>query len=443
MNGQDEFQDAGGAWHPVEHSHETIHVRGGHDVSVDAQRTARGVVISELVPGERRVVVLKWSIYDPKASGFPLLQLNTAANWTDFRNALSQWWGPTQNVVYADDQGHIGYQAVGLFPIRPGGLVGVPITDNQHEWQGWLPFDQLPSAFDPPDGILATANARITPDNDPTPLTLEWAEPYRNERIWKWLAPKSQLTQQDMLKLQADVYSEVDQEIAQRLAYGIDHASHADARLKQAADLLRTWDGVMGIDSAPAAIVAAAKSAYAPMLLRPKLGDDWLLYRWAESTYAGEQIMMKEPAAWLPRQYPSWDDFLADVVRQGLEQAHAPADLAKWRYGYAHPVDVEHPLFGMLPWFKDWTGIGVQPQSGDGTTVKQVARTFGPSQRFTIDWSNVDAATENIVMGESGDPMSVYYKDHWPYWYSGTTFALPFSEEAVTAATAHTLRLEP
>ena len=443
MNGQDEFQDAGGAWHPVEHSHETIHVRGGHDVSVDAQRTARGVVISELVPGERRVVVLKWSIYDPKASGFPLLQMNTAANWTDFRNALSQWWGPTQNVVYADDQGHIGYQAVGLFPIRPGGLAGVPITDNQHEWQGWIPFDQLPSAFDPPDGILATANARITPDNDPTTLTLEWAEPYRNERIWKWLAPKSQLTQQDMLKLQADVYSEVDQEIAQRLAYGIDHASHADARLKQAADLMRTWDGVMGIDSAPAAIVAAAKSAYAPMLLRPKLGDDWLLYRWAESTYAGEQIMMKEPAAWLPRQYPSWDDFLADVVRQGLDQAHAPADLAKWRYGYAHPVDVEHPLFGMLPWFKDWTGTGVQPQSGDGTTVKQVGRTFGPSQRFTIDWSNVDAATENIVMGESGDPMSVYYKDHWPYWYSGTTFALPFSEEAVTAATAHTLRLEP
>ena len=88
---------------------------------------------------------------------------------------------------------------------------------------------------------------------DPTPgpeLTLEWGDPYRNERIWKWLQPKDHLTQQQMLTLQTDVYSELDQEIAQRLAYGIDHASHADARLRQAADLLRSWDGAVTIDSA-------------------------------------------------------------------------------------------------------------------------------------------------------------------------------------------------
>jgi penicillin amidase len=367
--------------------------------------------------------------------------MDTAENWTDFRNALSQWWAPTQNVVYADDQGHIGYQAIGLIPERPGGLAGVPITDTQHEWQGWIPFDQLPSAFDPPDGILATANARVTPDGYPTPLTLEWAEPYRNERIWKWLQPKDKLTQADMLTLQTDVYSEVDQEIAQRLAYAIDHATHTDAQLRQAADLLRTWDGVVGVDSAAAAIVASVH--FLPAILQPKLGDDYRLYRWAESMYAAEQIIMKEPPAWLPPHYATWDDFLADLVHQGLAQAHAPADLARWRYGDVHPVDVEHPLFGLLPWFKDWTGTGAQPQSGDTTTVKQVSRTFGPSQRFTIDWVNVDAATENILMGESGNPLSPYYRDQWPYWYGGKTFSLPFTDQAVSAATAHTLRLEP
>jgi penicillin amidase len=275
------------------------------------------------------------------------------------------------------------------------------------------------------------------------PLTLEWAEPYRNERIWKWLEPKEKLTPLDMLTLQNDVYSEVDQEIAQRLAYGIDHATSTDAQLHQAADLLRTWDGVVGIDSAPAAIVDAAKAHFWPMLLQPKMGDDWKLYRWAESNYAAEQILMHEPAAWLPSHYRSWDDFLAEMVRHGLADGHAPSDLKQWRYGYAHPVDLEHPLFGLLPWFKDWTGTGAQPQSGDTTTVKQVGRTFGPSQRFTIDWSDMDAATENIVMGESGDPLSPYYRDQWAYWYGGTTFALPFSDQAVTAATAHTLRLEP
>jgi penicillin amidase len=443
VNAQDQYRGVDGAWHPIENTQETIRVRGGRDVTVDVERTSHGVVISSIIPGERRTIALKWSMYDPKVTGYPLYDLDTATNWTVFRNALREWWAPTQNVVYADDKGHIGYQAIGEIPLRPNGLAGVPINDEQHEWQGFIPFDQLPSAYDPPDGILATANARITPDGYPTPFTLEWADPYRNERIWKWLEPKNKLTQQDMLTLQTDVYSELDQEIAQRLAYAIDHASYAEPRLRQAADLLRSWDGVVAIDSAPAAIVNAAKQVFFPMLLRPKLGDDWKLYRWAESLFAGEQILTNQPAAWLPPHYPSWDDFLADVVRQGLDQDHAPHDLRTWRYGYAHPVDVEHPLFGLLPWFKDWTGTGAQPQSGDTTTVKQVGGTFGPSQRFTIDWSDADGATENILMGESGNPLSPYYRDQWPYWYHGTTFALPFSDQAVAAATTHTLRMEP
>jgi penicillin G amidase len=489
-NGQDQYQGPDGVWRPIEHEQETIHVRGGKDVTLDVERTAHGVVITPLIPGEKRTLSLKWDVYDPKAGGYPLFPIDTAGNWTEFRAALRQWWAPTQNVVYADDQGHIGYQAVGDIPFRPGGLVGVPITDEQHEWQGFIAFDQLPSAFDPPDGILATANARVTPNPNPpatppvagspipnpgsstpspspapeaqTPapgaaspapgarspesapeLTLEWGDPYRNERIWKWLEPKDHLTQQQMLTLQTDIYSEFDQEYAQRLAYGIDHASSVDARLRQAADLMRSWDGAVTIDSAPAAIVASAKAVFYRMLLEPKLGDDWQLYHWSEDLFAAEQILINEPAVWLPPQYKTWDDFLADLVRQGLAQAHAPSDLRQWHYGYARPVDVEHPLYGLLPWFKNWTGTGVQPQSGDGSTVKQVGRAFGPSQRFTIDWSNIDGATEDITMGESGDPLSAYYRDQWPYWYNGRTFVLPFSDQAVAAATAHTLRLEP
>ena len=442
-NAQGEYLGTDGAWHPLQHDVETIRVRGRHDATVDAEGTDHGVVITPLIPGETRTLALNWSIYSPQAHGFPLLAMDTASNWTEFRQAMSQWWAPTQNSVYADDQGNIGYQAVGLIPRRPNGLEGVPIAGSAHEWQGFIPFDDLPTAYNPADGLLATANSRVTPKNDAYPLTLEWGDPYRNERIWKWLAPKTGLISKDMLTLQTDVYSEVDQELAQRLAYGIDHADHVDKQLRQAANLLRTWNGDVSIDSAPAAIVAAAKQAFFPMLLRPKLGNEWRQYRWGESLYAGEQIMMNENPAWLPPQYRSWDDFLADIVRQGLVANGAPPDLSKWRYGYAHPVDVEHPIFGLLPWFKDWTGTGVQPQSGDTTTVKQVGRTFGPSQRFTIDWGNVDTATENIVMGESGDPLSPYYRDQWTYWYHGRTFALPFSDQAVAAATVHTLYLQP
>ena len=333
VNAQDEYKAADG-WHPVEHGRETIHVRFGKDVVVETARTAHGPVISQLIPGEKRVLALRWSAYDPKSGGIPLLDLDAAANWQDFRAAMSKWWGPSQNVVYADDQGHIGYQAVGFIPYRPQGISGVPIADENHEWQGFVPFEQLPSTLDPANGVIATANARITPDGYPFQLTLGWADPYRNERIWKWLAGKDKLTPPDMLKLQTDVYSEVDQELAQRLAYAIDHAKKPGARLQQAADLMRSWDGVVSVDSAPAAIVEAAKAAFWPMLLTPKIGDDWKLYRWPESGFAREEIVMHPPPGWLPAKYASWDDFLADVVRQGLDEGHAPTDLAKWRYGH-------------------------------------------------------------------------------------------------------------
>jgi penicillin amidase len=441
-NSQGQYLGSDG-WRAFEHSNETIHVRGGNDITVDVERTDHGPVLNALLPGEKRILSLRWSAYDAKANGIPLFDLDNAANWNDFREALRPWWGPTLNVIYADDQGHIGYQGVGFIPNRPTGIKGTPIADNQHEWQGFVPFDQMPSTFDPANGILATANSRVTPDGYPFQLTLEWASPYRNERIWKWLSSKEKLTAAEMITLQTDVYSELDQEYAQRFAYAIDHAGKTDPRLRQAADLLRSWDGTVTIDSAPAAIVAAAKNVFWPMILKPRLGEDWQAYQWAESAFAQEEIIMHAPAQWLPKGYPNWDDFLAACVKQGLEEDHAPADLRKWRYGYEHPIDIEHPLYSLLPYFKKWTGTGVQPQSGDGSTVKQVARTFGPSQRFTMDWSNPDGATENIVTGQSGNPLSPYYRDQWSYWYNGKTFALPFTDASVSASTSHTLSLLP
>jgi penicillin G amidase len=441
-NNQGEYWD-GGAWRPMEREHQVIQVRFGKNEEFDVLRTNHGPVISPLVPHESRAIALRWTIYDPQfATGVPIYALNTASNWQEFEAAMSQWWSPTLNVVYADDQGHIGYQAIGRIPLRPGGLMGVPITDTAHEWQGVIPFATLPSSLDPPGGILATANARITPDGYPTPLSLEWASPYRNERIWKWLAAHEKMTRADMLALQTDTDSELNHELAQRFAYAIDHAHHPSTRLRSAADILRTWDGVMHTTEAAPAIVTAARDALWPLLLEPRLGSDWHLYEWPASAYAEEQFITNAPAAWLPKKYASWDDLLAAAVARGLEIRHAPSSLKNWRYGDEHTIALSHPLYGMLPFF-GWTGIPPQPQSGDTTTVKQVSHNFGPSQRFTMDWNDIDGSTENIVMGQSGDPVSSYYRDQWPAWYHGTTFALPFTPEAVNAATEHTLRLAP
>ncbi len=499
LNAQGEYKavaaDGSGKthWQPLLHEHERIHVRGGSDVELDVERTAHGPLLNQIFTqagapagaglgaGERRPLALHWSIYDDKAQGLPLFGLDTASDWESFRAALATWWGPTLNVAYADDAGHIGYQAVGLIPVRAGGLQGMPITPGLREpapapattapvadaarqpgsvpalpavpaapvstapvgeWTGYIPFESLPSVLDPEGGIVATANARITPDGYPYQITLEWASPYRNERIWHWLSGKKGLHTSDMITLQTDIYSEVDQEIAQRFAYAVDHAAHPSSRAREAADLLRSWDGVLAVDSPAAAIVTSTEQLFWPTVLGAKIGDGWRLYDWSESTYAREQLIAHEPAAWLPGTYRNWNDFLAALVDSAVSKsAGAPGNLRSWRYGAAHTIAIEHPLWKALPGFH--SGVGPLPQSGDASTVKQVSGSLGPSQRFTADLSDLDRSTENIVMGQSEDPASQYFRDQWPYWYGDTTFSLPFKEAAVVRAAQHTLHLVP
>jgi penicillin amidase len=305
----------------------------------------------------------------------------------------------------------------------------------------------MPAAFDPPSGFLATANSRVTTDKTPYPLTAEWMDAYRTQRIYKLLQGRDGLTPRDMLGVQTDIYSEVDQELAHRFAYAIDHAAKVDERLHKAADILRSWDGRLSMDSVAASLVTQARAALRPLILEPKLGNLEHEYRWATSNFAEEEIIMHGNSDWLPPGYKDWDALLAEAVRRGMDQspehAAAPRDITRWAYGNWHFVDIEHPLGAILPLIGRIAGTGPQPLSGDTTTVKQVGRTFGPSQRFTMDWNNIDGSTENIVLGESGNPYSPYFRDQWNDYYNGTTFALPFSPEAVASQTRHTLRLMP
>jgi penicillin G amidase len=442
-----------GSWKPLAVDPEVIHVRGSKDVELDVQSTEDGPLLNPLFTKETRPISLKWTIYDPALNVLPLYQINVASSAAEFTAALSTWCWPTLNLVYSDDQGHIAYHAVGRVPLRPGysDVFGKPIDrssgdglqNNRVEWQGYIPFDQMPSALDPPSGFLATANSRVTTDKSPYPLTLEWASPYRVERIYKMLQGRDQLKPADMIAVQADVYSEVDQELGHRFAYAIDHTPGSDDRLKKAADLMRTWDGRLTADSAAASVVTQTRNALWSLILEPKLGKDAADYQWSESSFAEEEIVMHANPAWLPPAYKNWDALLAEAVRKGMKDGKAPADVAQWTYGSWHILDIEHPLAQFLPIVGRVAGTGPQPFSGDTTTVKQADGLHGPSQRFTIDWSNIDGATENITLGESSDPFSPYFRDQWNDWYGGTTFALPFTSAAVAAQTRHTLRLLP
>jgi penicillin G amidase len=493
-----QYQTADGSWHPMTYHREVIHVRKGANVVLDVPVVRHGDVeipiISGLFPGEARSLSLRWTIYDPASITAPFFSVDSASDWTSILNAFQNFGGPAQNLMYADDQGHIGYHAVGHIPVRgsaaaPSLLSPVP-TDAVapdaalHEWAGYIPFDQLPQAFDPADGVLATANSRVTLDGYRYPITLNWQAPYRAERIYKalennpgkLLEPRRQMTPADMLALQTDVFSELDQIIAQRLVYSIDHTTGPlknDKTLHQAADLLRNWNGQVDANSAPAAIVNAARGVFWSMLLIPKLapqlaaplakgGDDitknvpaavvrdstlWQEYAWGERGSVEEQLVTGTPARWLPAPYANWEDFLAAVVDRGLRDAHAPTDLSKWQEGRAFPLDLVHPIFSRSKLIEGLigtpTGTERQPQSGDGTTVKSVGAAFGPSERFTADLSDPDRTTLNIVLGESGNVSSPWYMDQFSDWLRGTTYPLPFTPAAAHAATTHTVILTP
>ena len=162
--------------------------------------TRHGPMITALVPGETRQLALRWTLYD--GLHIPFFDVDAAQNWHEFRQAFSQFDAPGQNVVYADVDGNIGYQATGKVPIRAAGDGSLPVSgaDNAHEWTSFIPFDKLPSIYNPPSGIIATANGRISPDNYPNSITMEWEAPWRTARIYHVLESGRKFSAADMLE---------------------------------------------------------------------------------------------------------------------------------------------------------------------------------------------------------------------------------------------------
>jgi penicillin amidase len=442
FNTAGEYQTPTG-WQKPEIDHQIIHVKGKPEVAFDVTVTRHGPIITRMLPGETRQIALGWLVYDPQAISVPLFDLDAAQNWEQFRKALSIFATPSQNVVYADIDGNIGYQPMGYVPIRASGDGTMPVNgaDGKHDWTGYLPFDKLPSLYNPPSGIIATANSKITPAGYPYQLATQWFPPYRVERIYKVLKSGKKFSPADMLALQTDITSDYDRFFADKFVYAIDHSNKSTDRTRKAADIMRGWDGRMLIDSVAPTIEVRTRRALWEMLLEPKLGNDADSYEWSEAAVVLESIVRNQPARWLPPGYANFDDVMTAAVEKALKDA--PADLATWKYGEVYPIVIDHPVFSAIPGMRAISGPGRHPQSGGGYTVKQVGRSFGPSERMTVDFSNLDASTFNIVIGESGQIFSPHYMDHWDAWYNNKTFSLAFSDAAVQSAKAHELTLQP
>jgi len=451
LNENGQYQTPRG-WRNLDRRREVIHVKGDRDEQLDVLSTRHGPIITDLIPGEKRAVALRWTLYDGLHN--PFFDLDSAQNWDQFAKALSQLDSPGQNVVYADVDGHIGYHATGHIPIRAKGDGSLPVngSDDAHEWTGYVPFEKLPTVIDPSWGILATANGRISPDGYGYSLSAEWDAPWRTERIYRVLESGKKFAPADMLALQTDVYSAFDRFCAERFVYALDHARTVSPRAREALDLMRDWNGIMASDSAAATVEIRARHELARILLEDKFANknDQSLpnltakdYRWALGSVWLENVLLKQPKRWLPGKYADFDAVLVAAVEDAVSPPDAPSKLADWKLGAAYPITIQNPVLGKFPLLSRWTGPGRVPQSGDGFTVKQAAGNLGPSERITVDFSNLDQSTLNTVTGQGGNFLSPYYMDQWKAWYTGFTFTLPYSPGAVDKSKRHVLLLEP
>ena len=211
----------------------------------------------------------------------------------------------------------------------------------------------------------------------------------------------------------------------------------------------------MTADSAAATIEVRTRRELTRLLLQPQLEASgktitvngtaltWESYRWGMASIWLENILAQQQKRWLPAKYASFDEVLVAAVEAAVAEPDAPVDLGNWTWGKASPLEIRHLVLGKIPLIGRWTGPGLHEQSGGSFTVKQVGRSFGPSERFTADLSDFDQSTLNTVTGQGGNFLSPYYMDQWDAWFEGYTLALPFSKEAVRSARVHELVLMP
>jgi penicillin G amidase len=434
-----------GRWQKAEVRDEVIHVRGQKDVRLKVLVTRHGPVISN---EGGRALALEWTALQPHALRVAaFLKLDEAQNWRQFTDALREFSGPEQNMVYADVDGNIGYYAPAWVPIRKkgDGSVPVPGDTDDYDWQGYIPFEDLPHAFNPPGGIIATANSRVVPDRYPYFITHDWVAPWRTARIFQLLEAGGKLTVADMLRIDMDVYSMEDMWLAKWLIKAGKARPPQDPAIQHALEIIGQWDGEARENSAATLILETARPILLQRLLRPKLGDAFSEYHWSLDLTFVDNVLRNNWARWLP---PGDRDF-NDTVMKSLEEAvgripqiTVSPDPKDWKWGRTIPLLFRHPL-DPLPFGRWLFDVGPFPQWGMATTVKATTPSSGPSMRMVVDFADLDRSVNNITLGESGEVTSRYYRDQFDAWYHGRSFPMLFSDQAVQQGTVHKLELIP
>ncbi len=436
-------------WQDAVVRREEIKVRKGfvgseHDiVTHEVTVTRHGPIIFE---GDGKRYALRWTAFDPKRNSTDSsYTLNRARNWKEFNEALESFTAPTQNIVYADVDGHIGYHAAGVVPIRKSGDGSVPYdgSTNAGEWTSYIPISKLPTLFDPPSGIIVTANQRIVGTDYPYFLTHSWAQPYRARRILDLLNDKPKHSIEDFRRILGDVYSIGGVTFAREVVKVLrPKLTPADEKSRARLDAFEKWDGRVNAESTVAPIVSQMRVAFRSRILNAALGPDLAKnYQWANFDTTLDRVLKDQPAAWLPKEFPSYADLLRACYEEAIVNLTKSlgADETKWTWGDLAKARFNHPL-AAAPLIGAQFAIPPFPQNGSGGTVNVGASV---SMRLIADTSDWDKTQQGIALGESGLPKSPHWTDQLADWRAVTPREFPFSHAAVEKATKQTLVLEP
>jgi penicillin amidase len=415
-----------GAWKKVETARQTLQVKGGPSQQIELRYTIHGPVIYD-DPSRNRAYALRWVGSEPGTAGYLAgLAVAQAKNWDEFLAAMERYKVPSENIVYADTAGNIGWQAAGMAPVRKNwsGVLPVPGDSGAYEWSGFRPTADLPRAYNPATHFIATANHNILPPGYAVPLGYEWALPFRFHRIEEMIAANKKFTVEDFERMQQDVTSLPARRFQAVLRKWTPDAGSREAK---AVDLLLRWDAILSTDSAASLVYEYWTAQLPRAVFGPEIGPDVEL-----------ETLLKTLEEKLDSKA------LGASLRAALDQAEHQfgPDMESWQWGKVHRIQFRHPL-GVRAFDR-----GPVSRPGDGNTVNATSgaafqQTNGASYRQILDLSDWDRSQMTNVPGESGDPRNSHYSDLIDAWASGRYHPMPFTRKAVEAAAAEHLWLEP
>lgn len=460
-----------GKWVDMELVEETINVAGGDPVALTVRYTRHGPIISDTYGGledfsteagialpANYAISLRWTALDTATVFEPFWRINLARNWQEFRTALSTYSAPGQNFVFADVNGNIGYQTPGFIPIRMqgDGTLPVPGWSGEYEWEGYIPFEQLPSSYNPESGYIVTANNAVVGSDYPYLLTTDWDYGYRAERIVELIeAAPGPISIEYIAQIQGDNKILTSEYLLPVLF----KTAPQEERLKNAMALLSEWDGQMHMDSAAAALYAA----FWRNLVTITFSDDLAELPGMDGSSRGFEVfrlLVGEPeSAW-------WDDkqtletenmnaifsraFVAAVDELEQLQGKNPQ---RWNWGDMHGANFENQTLGQ-------SGIGVIDAffnrgpfrtSGSSSVVNATGFSLSggyelvsvPSLRMIIDMSNFQNSVGIHTTGQSGHAYHKHYIDMAEPWAQIEFYPLHWQREVIEQDAEGYLRLIP